>query len=190
MRIGGRWRSTHCRFGWQISDRLGGLLLGGLLCFACAPDLNVMTDAPQTKRSNHDLIQRLSGNWEVHTYVSSDCNTLNQFPLPAGRSLWIDTGAALRIRSLNQAYPDIDLFAVDDATLERRTYVDTAGCDYTESWTLQVFDESSSQVTGRFEAAVLLKGPECESIRPHVTLSQRCVTITDWRATRLGAAAD
>jgi len=161
-------------------------LLMSVLCTACAQDLNVTTKMPEIKRGSGDVIERLAGNWMVHTYVSSDCYSPHQFSFPSGQSVWTDTGETLSIESLTDAHPAIELFAVNRDVLERHTHVETADCMAIESWTLRVIQDSDTHATGRFEAAILLKGEGCEAIRPHFTALQTCLTTTDWRAVRLG----
>ena len=169
---------------WGFIGLLTCLLGGG-----CATDLSVTADAPVTKRLSGDLIERLSGTWQLHTYVASDCMRQHQFPMPAGQSVWTDVGDALSIEATDHVHPQIELFAMNRRMLRKRIYVEDDECTRIESWTLHLVEESPLHLTGRFEVQLQMKGEECEAIRPHVTPEQTCTTTTDWQAHRMSPTA-
>ncbi len=156
---------------------------------ACALEPEVVVDIPsQPDEAEASLsLDALRGTWRVEASVSSDCPAEWQRTMPTGMTQWDHVEEHLVITDPSGQVPSAELWPRDAHSFTRDIEVSLFDCRASESLTLVIHEHEDNFAAGSYTAELTHDGsPSCESLSEEAGLPQRCVTLMDWQAIRLG----
>jgi hypothetical protein len=154
---------------------------------SCSLEPEVTLDLPTSDPTSDTSLEALSGTWRVEAGVWSDCPSEWQRPMPTGETAWEIADDHLVITATNSATPPAELWPLDERTLTRTIEVSFFDCTATETLTLIIDDVTDAFASGLYTATLQHDGsPACQEVTEEAALPERCETIMEWQAMRIG----
>ena len=166
--------------------KLSRLLAGVLALTVCACDVAPDTQEAQVPSTpeGQALLNDVSGAWRLVGTTTDDCPPEASVPFPLGDTRWTDEGDSLVISGLGAQDVTLELWPVDGSTLTREISVSWAGCEATQSQTLQIDTLTGSSMSGVFTSVTeVAEDDPCAAQARDAGLP--CESLVTWSALRI-----
>jgi len=163
------------------------LLVCACLAQGCDTSPEVTLEIPPVEAVPSSSLEDLVGSWRVESSVLSDCPSEWQRPMPTGETTWEIVDDHLVITAPKSATPPAELWPLSANTFTRDIEVSFFGCTATESLTLVIDESTDVFASGLYTAELTHDGSEaCQEMTEEAALPERCETIMEWQAMRIG----